>query len=69
MTKIDPAKFRKQADECHEQANEARSPIDQEAWLRLAEDFIKLAEGLEQYGTCEQVGLALTQCLDERSES
>jgi hypothetical protein len=48
MTKIDPAKFRKQADECHEQANEAGNPIDQEAWLRLAEDFIKLAEELEQ---------------------
>jgi hypothetical protein len=48
MRKIDPAEFRKQADECHEQANEARNPIDQEAWLRLAEDFIKLAERLEQ---------------------
>ena len=48
MTKIDPANFRKQADECHQRADEARNPIDQEAWRRLAEDFIKLAKGLEQ---------------------
>jgi hypothetical protein len=46
--KIDPAKFRKQANECHEQAIEAGNPVDREAWLRLAEDFIKLAGGVEQ---------------------
>jgi hypothetical protein len=48
MTEIDPAKFRKQADECHEQANKARNPVDQLAWLRLAEGLIKLANGMEQ---------------------
>jgi hypothetical protein len=48
MTKIDAAKLRKQADECHEQANKARNLVDQEAWLRLAEDLIKLAAGVEQ---------------------
>lgn len=48
MTEIDPTKFRKQANECHEQASKARNPVDQLAWLRLAEGLIKLANGMEQ---------------------
>jgi hypothetical protein len=46
MTGIDPDRFRKHAEECHEQA--VRNLIDKEAWLRLAEDLIKIAEGLEK---------------------
>ena len=46
MTGIDPDRFRKHAEECHEQA--ARNPVDRPAWLRLAEDLIKIAEGLEK---------------------
>ena len=46
MTGIDPDRFRKHAEECHEQA--VRNMIDKEAWLRLAEDLIKIAEGLEK---------------------
>ena len=45
MTGIDPNRFRKHAEECQEQA--ARNPDDKRAWLRLAEDLIKIAEGLE----------------------
>jgi hypothetical protein len=48
MTKCDPTKLRKQADECHQRASEARNSVDREAWLRLAEDLIKLAAGVEQ---------------------
>jgi hypothetical protein len=48
MTDIDPAKFRTQADECRERANKAENPVDQLAWLRLAEGLIKLAEGMER---------------------
>jgi hypothetical protein len=48
MTKCDPAKLRKQADECYEQASKARNTVDREAWVRLAEDLIKLAAGMEQ---------------------
>ena len=46
MTGIDPDRLRKHAEECHEQA--ARNPVDKQAWLRLAEDLIKVAEGLEK---------------------
>jgi len=48
MTERDPVKLRGQAKECLEQAKQARNPIDQDAWLCLAEDLIKLAIGLEQ---------------------
>jgi len=40
-------KFRKQADECREQAAKAYSPLDKEAWLRVAEEWIKLAMSVE----------------------
>jgi hypothetical protein len=35
--------FCKQADECREQAAKAISPLDKEAWLRVAGEWIKLA--------------------------
>ena len=37
------AKFRKQAEECREQAAKAISPVDKEAWLRVAGEWLKLA--------------------------
>jgi hypothetical protein len=37
MSEADAAKFRKQAEECREQAAKAVSPLDKEAWLRVAE--------------------------------
>ena len=46
MTWINPNRFRKHAEERHEQA--ARNPVDKQAWLRLAEDLIRIAEGLEK---------------------
>jgi hypothetical protein len=48
MPDSDPIKFREQARECLDQANKARDPLDQEAWLGLDDDFIKLAVALEQ---------------------
>jgi hypothetical protein len=36
MTKIDADRFRKEAEECREQAAKAISQLDREAWLRLA---------------------------------
>jgi hypothetical protein len=36
-----------EADECRKLAAAARNPVDKEAWLRLAADWIKLAEGIE----------------------
>ena len=43
MAEDDAARFRKQAEECRELAAKALSSLDKEAWLRLAEDWLKLA--------------------------
>jgi hypothetical protein len=47
MPNDDAARFRKQAEECREQAAKALSPLDKEAWLRVAEDWLKLARSIE----------------------
>jgi len=44
----DAARFRKQAEECRDQAAKAISPIDKEAWLRVAEEWLKLALSAER---------------------
>jgi hypothetical protein len=36
-----------QAKECREQAVKAISPLDKEAWLRTAEEWLKLAVSTE----------------------
>jgi hypothetical protein len=43
----DAARFRKQAEEAREHAARAHSPLDKEAWLRVAEEWLKLAESAE----------------------
>jgi hypothetical protein len=48
MSDDDAVRFRKQAEECREQAAKAVSPLDKEAWLRLAADWIKLAQNAEE---------------------
>jgi len=45
MPDIEPDKFRREAKECWQNAEQARNPTDKEAWLRLAEDWMKLARG------------------------
>jgi hypothetical protein len=47
MSDTDPARFRKQAEECGEQAAKAVSPLDKEAWLRVAEEWLKLAQTID----------------------
>jgi hypothetical protein len=42
----DAARFRKQAEECQGAGSKALSPLDKEAWLRLAEEWLKLASSL-----------------------
>jgi uncharacterized alpha-E superfamily protein len=42
MSDIEPDKFRREAEECRRNAEQARNPIDREAWLRLAEDWMEL---------------------------
>jgi hypothetical protein len=46
----DSEKFRRQADESRQQAAKAINPLDKEAWLRLAEEWIKLAQASERRG-------------------
>jgi hypothetical protein len=41
------ARFRHQAEECELNAWKAMRPLDREAWLRLAADWVKLAQGAE----------------------
>jgi hypothetical protein len=48
MTRINSQRFREEAHQCWELANKARDPLDKEAWLRLASDWKRLAENVEQ---------------------
>lgn len=43
----DANKYRCEAEECRRNAESALRPIDRDAWLRLAADWAKLAEGTE----------------------
>jgi hypothetical protein len=45
MSEDDAARFRKQAQECRDQAAKAVSPLDKEAWLRVAEESPVRFEG------------------------
>ena len=47
MIETDAERFRKEAEECRELAEKAISQFDKEAWLRLAADWIKLAQATE----------------------
>ena len=48
MPKTDADRFRQEAEECRRLAERSPSQLDKEAWLRLAADWIKLAENAEQ---------------------
>jgi hypothetical protein len=43
----DAARFRQQAVECSQQAAKAINPIDKETWLRLAQEWLKLAQAID----------------------
>lgn len=48
MPDSDADRFRKRADECREQAERAHSPLDKERWLRLAGNWITMAQEAEK---------------------
>ena len=48
MPHDDAARFRKQAEEARDHAARAFSPLDKEAWLRVAEEWLKLAVSAEE---------------------
>jgi hypothetical protein len=43
----DLIRFRQLAQECKDRAAEARSPVDEDAWLTLAADWLALAKASE----------------------
>jgi hypothetical protein len=45
MSEQDTARFRKPADECRQQAEQAINPLDKEAWLRLAGEWDQARAG------------------------
>jgi hypothetical protein len=47
MTDDDTERFRQQAEECRREAKKAISPLDKEAWLKLAADWLRLAQDIE----------------------
>ena len=44
MTGSDPEYYRRQAKTCREMAEKATDPHDREEWLRLAQEWIEMAE-------------------------
>jgi len=44
----DIARFRKEAEGARQQAEKAISPLDKEAWLKVASEWIKLAQNAEK---------------------
>jgi hypothetical protein len=48
MSENDAARYRKRAEEARQLADKAIRPLDKEAWLKVAIDWIKLAESADQ---------------------
>jgi hypothetical protein len=44
----DATRFRKEAEVCRQQAERAVSRLDKEAWLRAADEWLKLATSAEK---------------------
>jgi len=48
MTETDAERYRKQAEKCRKLAKRSASQFDKKSWLRLADDWIELAEADEE---------------------
>ena len=46
----DEERYRKQAEDCRQMAAKAISPLDKEAWLKLAGDWLRLADDADLRG-------------------
>jgi len=44
----DPSRFREQAEYCRMQARKASDPKDKEAWLKIAGDWVQMAEDAQR---------------------
>jgi hypothetical protein len=47
MSREDADRFRQQAEECRQQAARSFSVIDKEAWLKMAQDWLALAQQVD----------------------
>jgi hypothetical protein len=47
MPSNEVARLRLQAQECVEQAERSISPLDKETWLRVAADWMRLAQSID----------------------
>jgi hypothetical protein len=47
MANDDANRFREQAGECRQQLEKATSPLDKEAWLPVAGEWVKLAQAAD----------------------
>jgi hypothetical protein len=50
MTKVEAARFLREAEECLQQAVKSVDPLDQQSWLRMAKEWVELAKGAERRG-------------------
>jgi len=48
MNSDDPNRYREQAEYCRTQAKKASDPKDKEAWLKVAADWLQMAEDAER---------------------
>ena len=48
MSTDEIGKFREMAEECRQKAERADSPLDKEAWLQVAAEWLKLAQYAER---------------------
>jgi hypothetical protein len=54
--------YRREAEECRRNSESALRPIDREAWLRLAADYAKLAEGAELTQRLQDISRGKIRC-------
>jgi hypothetical protein len=47
MTKVEAARFLREAEECLQQVKSV-NPLDQQSWLRMAKEWIELVKGAER---------------------
>ena len=48
MSETDAERFRQEAEQCRQFAESALNPLDKEAWLRLAGEWLQLAQDAGQ---------------------
>ena len=44
----DAARYRDKAEDCRQQAERAINPLDKEAWFRLGEEWLRMAQKAEK---------------------